>query len=205
MPRPKILIVDDEPFNVDFLEQELDDLGYDTVAAVNGQEALDRVRTESPDLVLLDIMMPIMDGFTVLGRLKADAATQDIPVIIISAMTDLQSVVKGIQAGADDYLPKPFEPVVLRARISTGLDRKLRRDRELEYLRQVECLTAAAQSVASEVRRQRSAEMPVASVTLTRGVSSPHESSNVPSPFTCVECARMPPGYCLKRSHCATK
>jgi DNA-binding response OmpR family regulator len=147
VPRPKILIVDDEPFNVDFLEQELDDLGYDTVAAVNGQEALERVRTESPDLVLLDIMMPIMDGFTVLGHLKADAATQDIPVIIISAMTDLQSVVKGIQAGADDYLPKPFEPVVLRARISTGLDRKLRRDRELEYLRQVECLTAAAQSV----------------------------------------------------------
>ncbi len=147
MPRPKILVVDDEPFNVDYLEQELDDLGYDTVAAVNGQEALDQVDAESPDLVLLDIMMPVMDGFTVLGRLKANPATRDIPVIIISAMNDLQSIVKGIQQGAEDYLPKPFEPVLLQARIATGLDKKYRRDQELEYLRQVERLTAAAKSV----------------------------------------------------------
>src|SRR6185437_8133335 len=147
MPRPRILVVDDEPFNVDYLEQELDDLGYDTVAATNGQEALDRVATDSPDLVLLDIMMPVMDGFTVLGRLKEHPATRDIPVIIISAMNDLRSIVKGIQRGAEDYLPKPFEPVLLQARIATGLDRKFRRDQELEYLRQVECLTAAAEAV----------------------------------------------------------
>ena len=147
MSRPRILVVDDEPFNVDYLEQELDDLGYDTVAATNGQEALDRVATDSPDLVLLDIMMPVMDGFTVLGRLKENPATRDIPVIIISAMNDLRSIVKGIQRGAEDYLPKPFEPVLLQARIATGLDRKFRRDQELEYLRQVECLTAAAQAV----------------------------------------------------------
>ena len=147
MPRPKILVVDDEPFNVDYLEQELDDLGYDTVTAFDGQQALDQVRAESPDLVLLDIMMPVMDGFAVLGHLKADSATRDLPVIIISAMNDLQSVVRGIQQGADDYLPKPFEPVLLQARISAGLERKLRRDRELEYLRQVEQLTAAAEAV----------------------------------------------------------
>jgi DNA-binding response OmpR family regulator len=147
--RPKILVVDDEPFNVDYLEQELADLGYDTVTAFDGRQALDQVRAASPDLVLLDIMMPVMDGFTVLAHLKGDPLTRDLPVIIISAMNDLQSVVRGIQQGADDYLPKPFEPVLLRARISAGLERKLRRDRELEYLRQVEQLTAAAQAVQS--------------------------------------------------------
>ena len=147
MPRPRILVVDDEPFNVDYLEQELDDLGYDTVTAFDGRQALAQVRAESPDLILLDIMMPVMDGFAVLGELKGDPATRDLPVIIISAMNDLQSVVRGIKLGADDYLPKPFEPVLLQARIAAGLDRKLRRDRELEYLRQVEQLTHAAQAV----------------------------------------------------------
>ena len=147
MPRPRILVVDDEPFNVDYLEQELDDLGYDTVTAFDGQQALAQVRAEAPDLILLDIMMPVMDGFAVLGHLKDDPATRDLPVIIISAMNDLQSVVRGIKLGADDYLPKPFEPVLLQARIAAGLERKLRRDRELDYLRQVEQLTAAAQAV----------------------------------------------------------
>ena len=144
--RPKILIVDDEPYNVDFLEQELDDLGYDTVSAFDGGQALAQVRAQAPDLVLLDIMMPVMDGFAVLERLKSDTTTRDIPVVIISAVNDLSSIVKGIQLGADDYLPKPFEPVILQARIRSGLDRKLRRDLEIEYLRQVERLTAAAES-----------------------------------------------------------
>ena len=100
MTAPKILIVDDEPFNVDYLEQELEDADYTTIAAVNGQDALIKVQTETPDLVLLDIMMPLMDGFEVLSRLKADPSTRDIPVIVISASNSLQSVVKGIQLGA---------------------------------------------------------------------------------------------------------
>ncbi|MGH2522430.1 MAG: response regulator [Anaerolineales bacterium] len=145
--RPKILIVDDEPFNVDYLEQELEDLSYDTLSAANGQEALAQVLAESPDLVLLDIMMPILDGFEVLARLKADKTTRDIPVIIISAMNDLASVVKGIQQGAEDYLPKPFDPVLLQARIRACLDKKRYRDQEVEYLRQVERLTDAARAV----------------------------------------------------------
>src|SRR5512139_2243879 len=121
---PKILIVDDEPFNVDYLEQELEDADYATIAAVNGQEALLKVQLEAPDLVLLDIMMPVMDGFEVLSRLKADPVTRDIPVIVISASNNLSSVVKGIQLGAEDYLPKPFEPVLLHARISASLQKK---------------------------------------------------------------------------------
>ena len=161
MPRPKILIVDDEPFNVDYLEQELDDLGYDTVSAANGEQALAQVAAELPDLVLLDIMMPVMDGFTVLARLKADDATRDLPVIIISAMNDLTSIVKGIKGGAEDYLPKPFEPVLLQARISSGLDKKLRHDREHEYLREVERLAAAAQAV-QESAYEEAAIAPVA-------------------------------------------
>ncbi len=83
MSRSKILIVDDEPFNVDYLEQELEDRNYKTVSAANGQEALEKVQSEAPDLILLDIMMPLVDGFEVLTRLKANPDTRDIPVIII--------------------------------------------------------------------------------------------------------------------------
>ena len=124
----KILIVDDEPFTVEYLEQELEDSNYSVLTANNGRDALDQVRTELPDLVLLDIMMPIMNGFAVLAQMKADAKLRDIPVIIISAMSDLQSVVKGIEQGAEDYLPKPFEPVLLHARISSSLEKKRFRD-----------------------------------------------------------------------------
>lgn len=133
--QPKILIVDDEPFNVDYLEQELEDLNYGTVSAGDGQEALDKMQAESPDLVLLDIMMPVMDGFAVLARMKADPKLRDIPIIIISAMNDLQSVVKGIEQGAEDYLPKPFEPVLLHARISSSLEKKRLRDEHRRLIR----------------------------------------------------------------------
>jgi serine phosphatase RsbU (regulator of sigma subunit) len=135
---PTILIVDDEPFNIDFLEQELDDLGYRTLSAPNGLEALQLVEEQSPDLVLLDIMMPGIDGFEVLTRLKADDGARHIPVIIISAMSDMGSVVRGIELGAEDYLPKPFDEVLLRARIGSALEKKQLRDLEQAYLRSLE-------------------------------------------------------------------
>src|ERR1051325_201178 len=87
---PKILIVDDEPFNVDYLEQELEDSNYTILTASNGREALERVRSELPDLILLDIMMPFMDGFEVLAHLQADPDLRNIAVIVISAMNDLK-------------------------------------------------------------------------------------------------------------------
>ncbi len=148
--RPTILIVDDEPFNVDYLEQELEDLDYATVSAANGQQALDQVAAHAPDMILLDIMMPVLDGFQVLARLKADPRWRDIPVVVISAMSDLESVVRGIKLGADDYLPKPFNEVLLQARIEAGLEKKRLRDQEVEYLRQVALLTDAAQAVEQE-------------------------------------------------------
>ena len=147
---PRILIVDDEPFNVEYIEQELSDKEYELLSAVNGQEALDKIRSESPDLVLLDIMMPIMDGYTVLARLKADPATRHIPVIIISASNDIQSVVRGIQKGAEDYLPKPFEPTILHARIAASLDRKRMHDQEQLYLQSLEKEMTIARDIQQE-------------------------------------------------------
>src|SRR5512136_3047078 len=146
MTRPKILIVDDEPFNVDYLEQELEEADHETITAVNGRDALDKVQGEAPDLILLDIMMPVMDGYEVLSRLKANPATRDIPVIIISADNDLRSVVKGIQLGAEDYLPKPFEPILLHARISSSLEKKRLRDEHRRLIR-----TFADKEVAEEL------------------------------------------------------
>jgi serine phosphatase RsbU (regulator of sigma subunit) len=136
--RPKILIVDDEPFNVDYLEQELEDLDYDTVSAANGQEALAQTAAESPDVILLDMMMPELDGFQVLERLKADKNVRNIPVIIISALNDLRSVVRGIELGAEDYLPKPFDPVLLKARLAACLEKKRLHDQEQLYLKGLE-------------------------------------------------------------------
>jgi adenylate cyclase len=134
MNHPKILIVDDEPFNVDYLEQELEEASYRIITASNGKEALDQVRSEKPDLILLDIMMPVMDGFDVLEQLKVDPFLRHIPVIVISAVNDLESVVKGIQLGAEDYLPKPFEPTLLHARISASLEKKSLRDQQRKLL-----------------------------------------------------------------------
>jgi serine phosphatase RsbU (regulator of sigma subunit) len=138
MASSKILIVDDEEFNVDYLEQELEDIGCETDSAENGLDALQKIQAEPPDLVLLDIMMPVMDGFEVLSRLKSDPATRDIPIIVISAESNLQSVVRGIQLGAEDYLPKPFEPTLLRARIASSLEKKHLRDLQQLYLKNME-------------------------------------------------------------------
>ncbi len=148
--KPKILIVDDEPFNVDYLEQELEDLEYETISAVNGQDALEKITSESPDLVLLDIMMPIMDGFGVLEKVKADAALRSIPIIVISANNDLTSVVKGIQLGAEDYLPKPFEPTLLKARIQSSLEKKNLRDLQDKYLQSLEREMNTARNIQKE-------------------------------------------------------
>src|SRR5215208_2012780 len=148
MTQPTILIVDDEPFNVDYLEQELEELNYNIIKASNGKEALDQVKSQEPDLILLDIMMPVMDGFAALEQLKADPRMRHIPVIVISAMNDLESVVKGIQQGAEDYLPKPFEPTLLHARISASLEKKMLRDQHRKLLH-----TFATDEIAEELMK----------------------------------------------------
>lgn len=111
--KPKLLIVDDEPLNVDYLVQELEDSNYQIITASNGREALDKIQSEQPDLILLDLMMPVLDGFVVLSQIKADNDLRNIPVIIVSAANDSRSVVKGIKQGAEDYLTKPIDPGLL--------------------------------------------------------------------------------------------
>jgi CheY-like chemotaxis protein len=107
--KSKILIADDEPFNVDVLQQEIEDLGYEAITAFNGREALDQIKRHQPDLILLDLMMPILDGFAVLSEIKGDNVLRDIPVIIVSAEHDSKSVVRGIRQGAEDYITKPID------------------------------------------------------------------------------------------------
>ena len=158
--KPKILIVDDEPFNVDYLEQELEDLNYETISAVNGQEALEKIVAESPDLILLDIMMPVMDGYAVLEKVKADPAMRNIPIIVISANNDLSSVIKGIKLGAEDYLPKPFEPTLLQARIQASLDKKRLHDLQDLYTKSLEHEMNIARDIQKEFLPGKLPEVP---------------------------------------------
>jgi DNA-binding response OmpR family regulator len=133
--RSKILIVDDEPFNVDYLEQELEDLGYQTISAFDGQEALQKVRVEAPDLILLDVMMPIMDGITVCRILKENEETRLIPIVIMTALDRIEDRIQGIEAGADDFLTKPVDGRELLARIQTSLRLKHSVDLKIGELR----------------------------------------------------------------------
>jgi adenylate cyclase len=119
--KPKLLIVDDEPFNLDYLEQELEELNYELITASNGREALDKIQSHSPDLVLLDLQMPVLDGFAVLAQLKADNELRNIPVIIVSAANDSRSIVKGIKQGAEDYLTKPVDADLLVQKVKEYL------------------------------------------------------------------------------------
>ncbi|MCZ6632552.1 MAG: response regulator [bacterium] len=119
MNNPRILIVDDRPSNLKALRVRLTHEGYDLLEATNGPDALDRVEREHPDLVLLDVMMPKMDGFEVCRRIKA--RTHFIPVVLITALADQDARVTGIEAGADDFLNKPVDPGELKARVKALL------------------------------------------------------------------------------------
>jgi CheY-like chemotaxis protein len=121
MSQATILIVDDEPFNVDVLQQELEELNYKLITAANGQEALSKIKSHQPDLILLDLMMPVLDGFAVLAEIKGDNSLRDIPVIIVSAADDSKSIVKGIKQGADDYITKPIDADHLKKKVKEHL------------------------------------------------------------------------------------
>ncbi len=119
---PKILIVDDERFNINVLTELLKP-SYKIMAAINGTQALKAVASNPPDLILLDVMMPDMDGYEVCRRLKADESTRDIPVIFVTAMGQESDETKGLELGAADYLTKPISPAILEARVKTQLER----------------------------------------------------------------------------------
>ncbi|OLE96250.1 MAG: hypothetical protein AUG75_22665 [Cyanobacteria bacterium 13_1_20CM_4_61_6] len=138
------------------LSRYITKLGYQATLAENGRQALDKLQGEPFDLVLLDVQMPEMDGYQVLEHLKADPRLRDIPVIMISAVEELESVVRCIELGAQDYLPKPFNPVLLRARLGASLERKWLRDQEVDYLQQVGRVTAAAAAIRANTFKSES-------------------------------------------------
>jgi len=128
-----VLIAEDNENNRDILRRRLEKDGFRTIEAVNGVETLARMKQFHVDLVLLDIMMPEMNGYQVLERMRVDSSLETIPVIVITAVNDIESAVKCIELGAEDYLPKPFNATLLKARISASLEKKRLRDQEQEY------------------------------------------------------------------------
>ncbi len=129
-----LLAVDDDEMNRDMLSRRLRRQGYTVDVAEDGRKALEMIKTRHFDLMLLDIMMPEMNGYQVLEHLKADPALRYLPVIMVSAVDDIESVVRCVELGAEDYLFKPFNPVLLKARLEASLEKKWLRDQQEAYM-----------------------------------------------------------------------
>lgn len=151
----KILVVDDNEMNRDLLVRRLNRQGHEVLTANDGLVALEILNTHRVDLVLLDIMMPNLDGYQVLERMKADEYLMDLPVIMITAVDEVDSAVKCIEMGADDYLTKPFNAVLLGARINASLEKHQLRKQEQKQRQQIEdlnlFLTARVRQQVSEI------------------------------------------------------
>jgi len=154
-----LLVVDDDEMNRDMLSRRLERQGFRVATAENGRQAMAAVRSQPFDLVLLDIMMPEMDGYTVLQRLKADEYLCHIPVIMISALDELDSVVRCIEMGAEDYLPKPFNPILLKARIGACLEKKWAHDSEANLYQQLQQHYKRERHIAQALQRPLTLEI----------------------------------------------
>ena len=134
----RILVVDDNRMNRLKLSRGLENQGHSVGLAENGIQALKLLTDQVFDLILLDIIMPKMDGYQVLEEMKIDPKLSRIPVIVISAIDEMSSIIKCIEMGAEDYLPKPFDAVLLKARIEAALEKKHLRDKERLYAKSLE-------------------------------------------------------------------
>jgi sigma-B regulation protein RsbU (phosphoserine phosphatase) len=134
----RLLVVDDNEMNRDLLSRRLRQQGHTVSVAENGRQALEKIAAEELDLVMLDIMMPELDGYQVLEKLRTDGTLERLPVIMISAVTEIESVVRCIEMGATDYLPKPFNTVLLKARVGATLEKKRLRDKERLWAKSME-------------------------------------------------------------------
>ncbi len=132
-----VLVVDDFDLNRDVVVQRLHRIGCTTEEAANGRQALECMRSSTFDLVLLDIMMPVMGGYEVLETMRLDSQLSKIPVVVISAVDDMASIARCIELGAEDFLTKPIDPVVLKARTLASIEKKRLRDAEQSYLNQI--------------------------------------------------------------------
>ena len=151
--RGRILVVEDDPLARSILTRRLQFEGHEAETAESGLQALDRLERADAtpfDVVLLDIEMPELDGYETLSRIKENEGLRHTPVIMISGVDELESIVRCIEMGATDYLPKPFDAAILRARLNASLAEKRLRDLELEYLEQVGRVIAAAGAVEAD-------------------------------------------------------
>jgi PleD family two-component response regulator len=124
-----LLVADDTPTNLELVNEVLGE-DYEILIANNGQEAVDMALSELPNLILMDVMMPVMDGFEACRRLKAEESTCDIPILFLTALSDSEALLRGFEAGGVDYVGKPFNPEELKARVATHIALKLALDRE---------------------------------------------------------------------------
>lgn len=146
----KILIVDDVADNVKLLSYDLADEGYETITAFRGAQALELAKKERPDLVLLDIMMPEMDGIEVCRRMKADPDLRAIPVIMVSAKGESDAIIEGLSVGAHDYIAKPFEWPIVAARVASALRIKKAHDTIIEMNANLEMAKLQAEAATRE-------------------------------------------------------
>jgi CheY-like chemotaxis protein len=144
-----VLVVDDDQINRMVLARDLEREGHRVIAVEDGVRALEALRAEPFDVVLLDVLMPELDGYETLAQIEGDERLRHIPVIMVSGLEDIESVVRCLELGAADYLPKPFDPVLLRARINGCLTKKRLHDLEREYIEQVGYVVDAATAVES--------------------------------------------------------
>ena len=129
----RVLVVDDEPDLLELIHYNLTKAGYDVASVLSGEEALAHVRASLPDLIVLDVLLPGLDGLEVCKALRRNPATASIPIVMLTARSEDADVVAGLELGADDYLTKPFSPRVLLARIKAVLRRQQARDRGRHY------------------------------------------------------------------------
>jgi DNA-binding response OmpR family regulator len=156
MAPASILVVDDDPMNRMLLTRDLEREGHRVATAEDGVRALEALGAEPFDIVLLDVLMPELDGYDTLAQIERDEKLRHVPVIMVSALEDIESVVRCLEMGAADYLPKPFDPVLLRARINGCLTKKRLHDLELEYIEQVGHVVEAARAVENATFRPES-------------------------------------------------
>ncbi len=173
-PQRRVLVVDDQEANIMLVEATLAPQGYQIISASDGQEALALVAADAPDLILLDVMMPGMDGYQVCERLKENERTRLIPIIMLTSLSDLEDKIRGIEAGADDFLSKPFHQAELSARVRSLLKLKEFTD-ELEQAEDVLCTLALSVEAKDPYTEGHCERLSRYSVALGRSLGLPQE------------------------------